>query len=68
MLVEVSGTRNGVPLPKPRTGLTVDLPDDEAAEYCAAGLARPVAVDVVELAVAPDAEKRAPARRALAKS
>lgn len=60
MLVELSGTRNGQPWP-PR-GQVVDLPDDEAAHYCAAGMATPVATrgaDVETATPPPDAEKRA---------
>jgi hypothetical protein len=37
MLVDISGTRNGQPWP--RIGGTIELPDDEAAGYVAAGLA-----------------------------
>lgn len=44
--VDVSGTRNGVPWP-PR-GSVIDLPDAEAVEYCAAGMAVPVAEKPVE--------------------
>jgi hypothetical protein len=49
MKVEVSGTRNGQPWPKP--GDTVDVDDNEAAQLCAAGLAAPVVDDPVETAV-----------------
>ncbi len=59
MRVQVSGTRDGQDWP-PR-GSVIDLPDAEAADYCANGMAEPVAVfDVEEKAVVPDdAERRA---------
>ena len=38
---KISGTRNGVEWPDP--GGEIDLPDAEAAKYCANGLATPVA-------------------------
>ncbi|MET7479539.1 hypothetical protein ABZT17_34970 [Streptomyces sp. NPDC005648] len=59
MKTTVSGSRNGVPWP-PRGG-TVELPDDEAASMCAAGMAEPLADDEdVETATEPDdAETRA---------
>ncbi len=76
MKVQVSGTRDGQEWPG--KGAEVDLPDDEAAQVCAAGLAEPVAGDEPEKAVlpaaetsdveepekpaAPAAEKRAPGR------
>lgn len=41
MLVAVSGTRDGEAWPA--RGETADLPDAEAADLCAAGLAEPVA-------------------------
>jgi hypothetical protein len=51
--VDVSGTRNGVPWP-PR-GSVIDLPDDEAVQYCAGGMAIPVAEpEPVETAVDPE--------------
>lgn len=49
---DITGTREGQPWP-PR-GSTVDLPDDEAAQLCANGMAVPVAVDEVQAAVVPD--------------
>ncbi|MDP8928668.1 MAG: hypothetical protein M3O70_08870 [Actinomycetota bacterium] len=42
MKVEVTGTRNGQKWPP--VGGVIDLPDDEAAEYCRQGYADPVAV------------------------
>ena len=58
MRVSVSGTRNGQDWPPP--GSVIDLPDDEAADYCANGMAEPVATfDKPEKAVVPDdVEKR----------
>jgi len=67
--VELSGTRDGVPWP-PR-GEAVDLPDAEAADLCAAGMADPVAERPVEKAVPPaeDVQERAePKPEAEAKS
>lgn len=40
MTVDMSGTRNGQPWPA--RGAVVELPDDEAAGYCASGMAVPV--------------------------
>lgn len=40
MVAEVSGTRNGEPWPA--RGKTLDVPDYEGADLCAAGLALPV--------------------------
>lgn len=60
MKVEVSGTRDGQIWP--RRGETVDLPDDEGSQLCAAGMAEPVASDRVETATTPEAEKRAVGR------
>jgi len=57
MTVDMSGTRCGVPWP-PR-GTVMDLPDDEARQYCAAGMAVPAAdkdADV-ETATPPDDEE-----------
>lgn len=55
---DISGTRDGLPWP-PR-GSMVELPDDEAAQLCANGMAVPVVTDEVETAVVPDdAEQRA---------
>ncbi|KPC73717.1 hypothetical protein ADL26_13375 [Thermoactinomyces vulgaris] len=75
MKVDLSGTRNGEPWP--RRGETVDLPDEEAAQLCASGMAE-TAKGKVEKAVpskaevaepepaeateAPKAEKRGPGR------
>jgi len=61
--VDVSGSRDGQPWP--RRGSLVDLPDQEAADLCAAGLAEPVASrPKAEKAVAPDAEQRAASAKA----
>lgn len=62
MKIAISGTRNGEPWP--RTGEKTDLPDQEAAELCAAGLAEPVAEnEKIEKAVKTEAtEKRGPGR------
>jgi hypothetical protein len=58
MRVHVSGDRNGAPWPPP--GSVMELPDAEAAEYCAAGMADPVTdFKAAETAVAPVAEERA---------
>lgn len=57
MRVDVSGTRNGLEWP-PR-GSVLDLPDDEAAEYCRTGMAEPVAVFTeFEQATVPEPELR----------
>ena len=57
MRAEISGTRNGVDWPK--KGGEIDLPDQEAADMCAAGLAEPVAApEQPRKAVAKKAEKR----------
>ena len=61
MKVTVSGMRNGRDWPT--KGSVIDLPDGEAAEYCAAGMADPVAEFAgAEKAVAAgdDAETRGP--------
>lgn len=55
MKVQISGTRNGESWPIP--GTDVELPDAEAAKYCANGLAIPVRSDE------DDVEKRAPAKK-----
>lgn len=55
MRATVSGSRDGVPWPG--RGEVVDIPDDEAAGYCAIGLAEPVP-DEAETAVAPAPEVR----------
>lgn len=61
MRVDVSGSRNGAEWP-PR-GSVIDLPDDEAAQYCAAGMAEPVTTFAeAEKAVPPAPEKRGPGR------
>lgn len=41
MSVDVSGSRNGQPWPA--KGQVADLPDTEAADLCASGMAEPVA-------------------------
>ena len=57
MKVAVSGTRNGQDWPA--KGEEIDLPDGEAADLCAAGLAEPVAEKgEPEKAVAPEASER----------
>jgi hypothetical protein len=56
MKVDVTGTRNGDPWP-PREEV-VDLPDDEARDLCAAGIAEPVPDAKVQKATAPKAEQR----------
>jgi hypothetical protein len=57
MRVGVSGMRDGKDWP-PRGGI-IDLPDDEAAHYCANGMAEPVAVfDTAEKATPPDVAER----------
>lgn len=66
MTVDLSGTRNGQPWP-PR-GTVIDLPDAEAQQYIAAGMAKPAGDEVepatgdVETAAMPDndVEKRSP--------
>jgi hypothetical protein len=57
MKVQVSGTRDG--LPWPDRGETVDLPDEEAAQLCAAGMAETVK-DTTEKAVPKQAETTEP--------
>lgn len=54
MKATITGCRNGVNWPAP--GETIDLPDNEAAEMCAAGYAEPVAETA-------KAEKRPAAKR-----
>lgn len=49
MKVSVSGARDGQSWPA--VGEELDLPDEEAAQYCTAGLAVPVPDDGVETAV-----------------
>jgi hypothetical protein len=59
MRVDVSGTRDGQPWP-PR-GSVIDLPDDEARQYCESGMAEPVAVfgsEAAETATPPKHEER----------
>lgn len=62
MTVRLSGTRNGQDWPG--IGETVDLPDAEAADLCAAGLAVPEPETAVRTATptedAPAVEKRTP--------
>jgi hypothetical protein len=61
MKVAISGQRNGVEWPP--VGSVIDLPDDEAAGYCAAGMAEPVTTFAeAEKAVMPEPEKRGPVR------
>lgn len=56
MKMQLTGTRNGERWPA--VGEVKTLPDGEAAELCASGLAEPVAEKRAEKAVAPKAEKR----------
>ncbi|MET9086160.1 hypothetical protein ABZX77_30515 [Streptomyces sp. NPDC004237] len=59
MKADVSGSRNGVAWP-PR-GALMDVPDDEGAQLCAAGIAVPAAeadADVEKAVVQDDAEPR----------
>lgn len=59
MKIDVSGSRNGQPWPA--RGETVELPDAEGADLCAAGMAEPVSnrKSTVEKAVPDDdSEKR----------
>lgn len=58
MKTQITGSRNGVRWPA--AGGEVDLPDNEAADLCAAGLAEPMVEDRVEKAVP---SKRAEKRR-----
>lgn len=52
MTAHISGDRNGVPWPP--AGQVIDLPDVEASEYCASGMAVPVAdIQRAETAVPP---------------
>lgn len=55
MKTKIAGSRNGVRWPV--AGSVVDLPDGEAADLCAAGLAEPVAGEP-EKATPRKAEKR----------
>ena len=54
---EITGLRNGVPWPA--VGETTELPDNEAAGMCAAGLAEPVAEKAED-----KAEKAVPRKKA----
>lgn len=56
MLVGMSGTRSGEAWP-PYMGV-MDVDDEEGAQLCAGGLARPVFDDKVEHAAAPEPERR----------
>jgi hypothetical protein len=59
MKADISGSRNGQLWPK--RGEVMELPDDEAADLCAAGLAEPVAkkdADVETAVPADTSEKR----------
>lgn len=75
MKVDLSGTRNGQPWP--RRGETVDLPDGEAAQLCASGMAETAkgnaetatpkpaettAIPEPEVTEPPKPEKRGPGR------
>lgn len=57
MLAQISGTRNGRSWPG--KGQTIDLPDEEAAQMCAAGLAETVK-ERPEKAVPKSSEKAEP--------
>ena len=58
MKIRIAGSRNGVRWPE--AGEIKDLPDNEGADLCAAGLAEPVTdAPKPEKAVAKKAEKRA---------
>lgn len=52
---DITGTRNGEPWPP--VGGEIDLPDEEAANLCAAGMAVPVKEDKVETATPPAEEE-----------
>lgn len=56
MKTHISGTRNGVRWPE--AGAEVTLPDNEAADLCAQGLAEPVRDESAEKRPARPAEKR----------
>lgn len=57
MKLKIQGSRNGIRWPE--AGGVVDLPDNEGADLCAAGIAEPVAEPAkVEKAVAKKPEKR----------
>lgn len=59
MKVDVSGMRNGQPWPP--KGTVIDLPGDEAVQYCEAGMAFPVPENEIETATATvDEEQRGP--------
>lgn len=60
MKTRIEGTRNGVRWPE--AGGVVDLPDGEAADLCAAGLAEPVVAEKPEKATAPKATARKSAK------
>jgi len=49
MKLQIVGSRDGVSYPA--AGETMDLPDNEAAKLCAAGLAEPIKDDKTEKAV-----------------
>jgi hypothetical protein len=81
MLVHMSGTRNGQEWPP--AGVSMDLPDGEAGDYIAAGIAEPAdngaetavaqaaesaEVPAAEVAKTPAPEKRAASKRAPAKA
>jgi hypothetical protein len=65
MKVYISGARNGVEWPAP--GVEVDVPDDEGAELCAAGLAIPVRSDEDDVEKRDEGEKKKPAAKSTAK-
>ena len=59
---EITGLRNGVPWPA--VGETMELPDNEAAEMCAAGHGEPVAEKAQDKAEKRPAAKRGETRKA----
>ncbi len=61
MTANITGCRNGVNWPAP--GEEIDLPDNEAAEMCAAKYAEPVA-EKPKAEKRPAAEKRTETRKA----
>jgi len=54
MKADISGSRNGQPWP--RRGGTVEVPDAEGADLCAAGLAEPVAQKTARVETAAPAD------------
>jgi hypothetical protein len=56
MKVDITGTRNGEPWPAREE--TIDLPDEEARDLCASGMAEPVPDSKTQKAVPPKSEQR----------